>query len=148
MAGVLRVPFGRFLIADAIYAIPMVNVLFWLSYLLTDQVLAIFNQVNQYRPLIISHLLAGAAGALLYKYLFARHVSTGEAPHVPKIISKPAGAIGHAVESAVEKVTGRHHLPEKELGGTPAGTGKSAHESTEGVRQPAIVEGQSPSSSE
>ena len=59
MAGVLRVPFGRFLLADAIYAIPMVNVLFWLSYMLTDQVLAIFNQINAYRPLVISHLLAG-----------------------------------------------------------------------------------------
>ena len=45
MAGVLRVPFGRFMLADAIYAVPMVNVLFWLSYMLTDQVLAIFNQI-------------------------------------------------------------------------------------------------------
>jgi membrane protein DedA with SNARE-associated domain len=114
MAGVLRVPFGRFMLADAIYAVPMVNVLFWLSYMLTDQVLAIFNQINAYRPLVISHLLAGVVGALLYKYVFARHVSTGDPPHVPKIISKPAGAIGHAVESAVEKVTGRHQLADGE----------------------------------
>src|SRR5215218_6530552 len=35
MAGVLRVPFGRFLLADGLYAIPGVNVLFWLSYALT-----------------------------------------------------------------------------------------------------------------
>src|SRR4051812_30970850 len=31
MAGVLRVPLGRFMLADAIYAIPLVNILFWLS---------------------------------------------------------------------------------------------------------------------
>jgi membrane protein DedA with SNARE-associated domain len=116
MAGVLRVPLARFLFADLIYAIPLVNVLFWVSYLLTDQVLVIFNQVNQYRPLVLSHLLAGLAGALAYKYVFARHVSTGEAPHMPTIISKPAGAVAHAIESAVEKVTGRHHHGTHESG--------------------------------
>jgi len=113
MAGVLRVPMGRFLMADAIYAVPLVNLLFWLSYFLTDQVLEIFKKVNEYRSLIISHLLAGIGGALLYKYVFSRHVSTGEPPHMPAIISKPAVAVGHAVEKAVEKavetVTGRHH---------------------------------------
>jgi hypothetical protein len=103
----------------------MVNVLFWLSYMLTDQVLAIFNQINAYRPLVISHLLAGVVGALLYKYVFARHVSTGEPPHVPKIIAKPAGAIGHAVESAVEKVTGRHQPVEGAGGKVEAGDGKA-----------------------
>lgn len=144
MAGVLRVPFGRFLFADAIYAIPMVNVLFWLSYVLTDQVLTIFNRINEYRPLVISHLLAGTVGALLYKYVFARHVSTGQAPHMPKIITKPAGAIGHAVESAVEKVTGRHHALDPAAGGHEhsVADGKPILESGEPTRQPAAAEGQ------
>ena len=113
MAGVLRVPLGRFLLADAIYAIPLVNVLFWLAYFLTDQVLVIFNKINAYKPLVVVAVLSGIAGALIQKYVFSRHVSTGEAPHVPSIISKPAVAMGHAVEKAVEKavetVTGRHH---------------------------------------
>src|SRR5262245_16649391 len=113
MAGVLKVPLGRFLIADAIYAIPLVNVLFWLAYFLTDQVLEIFNQINQYKPLVIVAVLSGIAGALIQKYILSRHVSTGEAPHVPSSIAKPAVAVGHvvekAVEKAVEKVTGRHH---------------------------------------
>jgi VTT domain len=150
IAGVLRVPFGRFLFADAIYAIPMVNVLFWLSYMLTDQVLAIFNQINAYRQLVISHLLAGITGALLYKYVIARHVSTGEPPHMPKIITKPAGAIGHAVESAVDKVTGRHHPSEKEPvgGGQGTGDGKATPEPSEGTRQAAIADGQSSPSSD
>jgi len=39
IAGMLRVPLGRFLIADGLYAIPGVNILFWLAYLLTDQIL-------------------------------------------------------------------------------------------------------------
>ena len=109
-------PVGRFLLADLIYAIPLVNVLFWLSYMLTDQMLVIFNKVNEYRPLVVVAILSGIAGALIQKYILGRHVSTGEAPHVPTIIAKPAGAVAHAFESAVEKVTGRHHHAEKEPG--------------------------------
>jgi membrane protein DedA with SNARE-associated domain len=109
MAGVLKVPFGRFMLADAIYAIPLVNILFWLAYMLTDQVLVIFNKIDEHRPLVIVAILSGITGALIHKYIFSRHVSTGEAPHVPDIIAKPAVAVGHAVEKVVEKVTGRHH---------------------------------------
>ena len=62
MAGVLRVPLGRFLLADAIYAIPLVNVMFWLSYLLTDQMLVIFNKINEYKPLVIVACCRGSPG--------------------------------------------------------------------------------------
>jgi membrane protein DedA with SNARE-associated domain len=117
MAGVLRVPLKRFLLADAIYAIPLVSVMFWLAYMLTDQVLEVFKQIQkvqgEYRPLIFVAILSMIAGALIHKYLFSRSVSTGEPPHVPQIISKPAGVLGHVFESAVDKVTGRHH-PEKQ----------------------------------
>lgn len=116
MAGVLRVPLGRFLLADGIYAIPLVNLLFWLAYMLTDQVLVVFNQIKkvqeEYRPLVMVAVFSAIAGALIYKYLLSRSVSTGEPPHVPQIISKPAGVLGHVFESAVDKVTGRHQ-PEK-----------------------------------
>ncbi len=109
MAGVLKVPLGRFLLADALYAIPLVNVLFWLSYFLTDQMLVIFNKINEYKSLVIVAVLSGVAGALIQKYILSRSVSTGEAPHVPAVIAKPAVAAAHVVEKVVEKVTGRHH---------------------------------------
>lgn len=125
MAGVLRVPLGRFLIADAIYAIPLVNILFWLSYFLTDQVLVIFNKINEYKPLVVVAILSGVAGALIQRYIVARHISTGEPPHVPQIISKPAVAVGHvvemAVEMAVDTVTGRHHEKPSESAPTTDG---------------------------
>jgi len=58
MAGVLRVPFGRFLLADGLYALPGVNILFWLAYSLTDQVLDAFHKVEPYRPLILVGVLS------------------------------------------------------------------------------------------
>jgi membrane protein DedA with SNARE-associated domain len=117
MAGVLRVPFGRFVIADGLYAIPGVNLLFWLSYALTDQVMATYklitHAVDQYRPLVMVSVLSAVAGALIQKYVFTRKVSTGEPP--PAIINKPAEVLTHAVERAAERaaevvahVTHRH----------------------------------------
>jgi membrane protein DedA with SNARE-associated domain len=98
MAGVLKVPLGRFILADAIYAVPLVNVIFWLSYFLTDQVLVIFNKINEYKSLVAVAVLSGVAGALIQKYILSRPVSTGEPPHVPDIIAKPAVAAAHVVE--------------------------------------------------
>jgi membrane protein DedA with SNARE-associated domain len=137
MAGVLRVPLGRFLLADGLYAIPGVNLLFWLSYLLTDQVLQTYNLmrqvVDEYRPLVMVSILSAIAGALFQKYVLTRKVSTGEPP--PPIIAKPAEAITHAVERAAEvvaHVAHRHHhdrpaepppaveLPKEEAAAKPA----------------------------
>ena len=59
--------------------------------MLTDQVMVIFNKINEYRPLVVVAILSGVAGALIQKYSSAADVSTGEPPHVPTIIAKPAG---------------------------------------------------------
>ncbi|MFO0804486.1 MAG: DedA family protein [Gemmataceae bacterium] len=132
MAGVLRVPVTRFLIADGLYAIPGVNILFWLAYMLTDQVLEIFNKINAYRPLVAVAVLSAVAGALVQKYVLSRKVSTGEPP--PAIINKPAEVLTHAVEKAAE-VVGHiahvgHHAEAKPDDGkpltpTPAATSES-----------------------
>lgn len=120
MAGIMRVPLTQFVIADAIYAIPLVNALFWTSYLLTDQVLEMFNKVKEYETLLAVAVLSGIAGVFIYKYVVGKRVTTGETENVPAVISKPVEAIEHAVEKAVEKVehavekavetvTGHHH---------------------------------------
>jgi membrane protein DedA with SNARE-associated domain len=116
VAGMVRLPLWQFLVADAIYAIPVVNIMFWTAYWLTDQILVLVNEIDKYKTLVASHLLAGVAGAFIYKYLLTRRVPTGEAT---PMVSK-AEAIGHAIEtaleSAVDVVTGRHHHPPDESG--------------------------------
>jgi membrane protein DedA with SNARE-associated domain len=124
MAGIMRVPLTQFVIADAIYAIPLVNALFWTSYLLTDQMLEMFNKVKEYETLLAVAILSMIAGIFIYKYVVGKRVSTGETEKVPTVISKPVEVIEqavekavekveHAVEKAVETVTG-HHREEKE----------------------------------
>jgi membrane protein DedA with SNARE-associated domain len=120
MAGVLRVPLSQFLLADALYAIPGVNLLFWLAYMLTDQVVEGYKRVEEYRPLVMV-VLAMVFGVVLYRYLFTKRVSTGEPP--PPIIAKPAEAVVHAVEMAVEKVAQAvhpHHDKQPEQAHDPA----------------------------
>jgi membrane protein DedA with SNARE-associated domain len=111
IAGTVRLPLWQFVLADAIYAIPIVNLMFWTAYWLTDQINVLVNvitRIEEHKTLVISHILAGVAGALIYHYLIVRRVPTGEAK-IPPIIAKPAHAIEHALESAVDVVTRRHH---------------------------------------
>lgn len=102
MAGVLRVPFLRFMFADAIYAVPGVNVMFWLAYFLTDQVLEAFHKAEQYRALIAFGVLSAAVGVVLYKLASNRKVATGSSSEVP-IYNKPVEKVTEAVEKTVEK---------------------------------------------
>ena len=114
IAGSMRVPLGRFLLADGLYAIPGVNLLFWLAYALTDQMLLVYNNmhavVDRYKPLVVVSVLSAVAGALVQKYVLSRRVTTGDPTAVPRVIAKPAEAVVHVVEKAVEKVGHVGHL--------------------------------------
>ena len=114
IAGMVRLPLWQFALADFIYAIPIVNLMFWTAYWTTDQIMVLVNQLDEYKSLVVSHVLAAVGGAFAYRYLITRRVPTGE---TPPIVQK-AEAIGHAIESAfesaVDAVTGRHPAADKE----------------------------------
>lgn len=109
IAGSLRLPLWQFLVADFIYAIPIVNLMFWTAYWLTDQIWVLVNQIDSHKSLVVSHVLAAVAGALIYKYLLARHVPTGEKPPIVEKAETIGHAIESAFESAVDVVIRRHH---------------------------------------
>lgn len=140
MAGVLRVPLGRFLLADGLYAIPGINLLFWLAYFLTDQMLVLVGKLEEYRPLVVVSVLSAVAGALFQRYFLTRPVSTGEPPHVPDMIAKPVGAMAHAVEAAAGAVAHAAHLssrPDKPQSGDRRQEAGDRRQDTGGGRQEA-----------
>lgn len=102
MAGVLKMPIYRFLLADALYAVPGVNLLFWLAYLFTDQFVAAINAVERHRHLAMVAVLAAIGGIVLYKLLVGRKLSTGGVDEIPPYI-KPVGKITHTVEQTIER---------------------------------------------
>jgi membrane protein DedA with SNARE-associated domain len=89
MAGINRLPVTKFLLADGIYAIPGVSMLFFLAYVFTDQFVALFNRVNAVRPQIIMCVIALVAGYLI-RYFQEHPVSTGDPEEVPVIGHKLA----------------------------------------------------------
>ena len=106
MAGVLKMPVSRFLLADGLYAIPGVCLLFWLAYVFTDQFVAAVNAVERHRPMVIMAVVAAIGGVVLYKLFSGRHLSTGDPEEIP-IYVKPVGAVTHAVEQTIEKAVGK-----------------------------------------
>jgi membrane protein DedA with SNARE-associated domain len=83
-AGVMRVSFARFLVADGIYAIPGVSLLFFLGYWFTDQFQRAVERMESYRPLIVVLVLAAVASYLVYHFL-NQPVTTGDPKELPVI---------------------------------------------------------------
>jgi hypothetical protein len=87
MAGVMKLPLRRFLLADGIYAIPGVSLLFFLAWWFGDQFVALIERfehgVSHYlKPLLILVALGGVIAYMLYHFL--KHpVSTGNPEEVP-----------------------------------------------------------------
>jgi membrane protein DedA with SNARE-associated domain len=104
MSGILRVPLSHFILADGLYAIPGVNILFWLSYFLTDQFVAVVQRVEKHRPMVIVAILSAVAGIIVWKFLSNWRVVTGETEKVPKIIVKPVESLTHVLENAIDRV--------------------------------------------
>lgn len=102
MSGVMRLPFRKFIIADMLYAIPGVNLLFWLSYWFTDQFLQAFHKVEGNRPVVTAVILAAVSGFLLYQFLIKRHVTTGDPEELP-VIGKQVATLTHHLHVAHAK---------------------------------------------
>jgi membrane protein DedA with SNARE-associated domain len=85
MAGVLRLSFARFLLADGLYALPGVSLLFFLAYWFGDQVRALVERAEaKAKPLVILVAIAAVAAYLLYHFL--RHpVTTGDPKELPLV---------------------------------------------------------------
>jgi membrane protein DedA with SNARE-associated domain len=91
MAGVMRLPVHRFLLADGLYAIPGVTLLFTLAFWFTDQVVEIVHnferRVGSLKPYLVIAGIAAVGCFLLYEYL-KRSVVTGDPHEVPLIGEK------------------------------------------------------------
>jgi len=80
-AGIMRLPFKRFLMADGLYAIPGVSLLFFLAFwfgdAFRDLVLAFEKRVNSAKPILILLALAAVTAYLMYHF-FRHPVATGD----------------------------------------------------------------------
>src|SRR5262245_4994379 len=112
-AGIVKLPFRRFILPDALYAIPGVNLIFWLAYWLTDAFMALLYQVESYRELAIVAILSFVAGFITATFV-RRPIATGSPSDLP-VLGKPVVSIANptAPEPAPGQPTidGRPHAP-------------------------------------
>jgi membrane protein DedA with SNARE-associated domain len=70
-AGILRMPFGLFVLADGLYAVPGVSLIFLLGYLFTDQILGFAQRIAEVKLVVAGGLLIG------FGYFVVRYFRTG-----------------------------------------------------------------------
>ena len=90
-AGIMKLSWKKFLLADGIYAIPGVSLLFFLAYWFTDQFVEAVKRVDSIRPMIIVAILAAVGGYLVFHFL-NRPVPTGDPTKEIPIIGEQVAA--------------------------------------------------------
>jgi membrane protein DedA with SNARE-associated domain len=118
-AGIMKLPLKRFLLADGIYAIPGVSLLFFLAYWFgnsfKDLVDRIREDIEYYRPILIMAAIVAVAVYFVFHFL-RKPVPTGDPKELPLIGHKVAATIEHLSPS-----TAHMQLPQ-----TPCANGQDA----------------------
>ena len=123
-AGIMRVRFIHFLLADGIYAIPGVSLLFFLGFWFTDQFLEIIKEVDKVRPLIVVVVLTALVTYLVIRFM-RRPVMTGAPEDLPPLVSQVTEQVTHIIRPSKET---HHGIPLPDL--NDAKTNENSKETT------------------
>jgi len=116
-AGITRLPLAHFLIADGIYAIPGVSLLFVLGYFFTDSMIYLIkHQVEMAKNIVILVVVLGVAGYFTYRFL-RRPMVTGNPADMPKIVEP----MSQTLDSVTDKIW---HAQETMIGAPPTASDK------------------------
>lgn len=111
MAGITRLPLIKFVIADGVYAVPGVSILFGLGWYFTDTMVDfIKGRVETVKTVIIGLVVLGVLAYFLYRYL-RKPVVTGD-PHemppgveqVTHTLEEVGAKVGHTVADMTSKI--------------------------------------------
>lgn len=130
-AGIMRVPFSRFLLADGLYAIPGVSLLFFLGCWFTDQFMDVIGRLENYRPFIVVVVLAAVASYLVYHFLH-QPMAMGDPKELPVL-----GQV--AAKMSDDHMAHRSHDSSATLRGpsaSPLENGQSNHDSNHSASRP------------
>jgi membrane protein DedA with SNARE-associated domain len=103
-AGITRLPVYQFLLADGLYAIPGVSLLFFLGWYFTDTMVELIKDGAWHRILILVALV-GIAGYFLFRFL-RRPMVVGDPKDIPPI--------AHPMQHTLEQISNLVHAKEKD----------------------------------
>ncbi len=97
MAGITRLSLPRFIMADGLYAIPGVSLLFILGWYFTDSIVSIIEKdFEVVKRIIILVIALAVAGYILYRFL-RRPIVTGDPKEMPPIMEHVTHRIEHTL---------------------------------------------------
>jgi membrane protein DedA with SNARE-associated domain len=150
-AGIVRLPLVRFIIADGIYAVPGVSLLFYLGYVFTEQMVELVkNEFEHVKAIIILVLVLAVAGYFLYLFL-RKPMVTGGPEEMPKL----ADQMVHTLDSVKLRILHPHDktpqakaesaLPKPDAPPSPNGQSQPGeHEARPGPAPTSTEKGQPP----
>ena len=110
-AGITKLPITYFLIADGIYAIPGVSLLFFLGYWSADTIIELIEAESRYvKPIIVLVVLAGVVLYFVYQF-WKKPVVTGNPTEMPPIVGPVTEKLDQVAESVADKVLNRSTHP-------------------------------------
>ena len=105
-AGILKLPWPVFVLADGIYAIPGVTLLFFLGFWFTDGILNLLNNLEHVKSIIMIVVVVGIAGYFTYRFL-RRPMVTGDPTEMPPMVGKMTHTfeqVTHRLEDITVKI--------------------------------------------
>jgi membrane protein DedA with SNARE-associated domain len=107
-AGISRLSMTKFLLADGLYAIPGVSLLFFGGYWFTDSMIDLVknfdNEASKVKPIIILVVLVALTIYVIYRFL-RKPVVTGNPTEMPPLV----GQVTHKLEDMTQKLEGVTH---------------------------------------
>jgi len=117
-AGITRLPLSHFLLADGIYAIPGVSLLFVLGYFFTDSMVSLVKgELETLKNVVILVVVVGVAGYFTYRFL-RRPVVTGTPEEMPPIVEP----VSQTFDTVTQTI-----LPKAKTSETPAAAATEQH---------------------
>jgi membrane protein DedA with SNARE-associated domain len=103
-AGITKLPITHFLVADGIYAIPGVSVLFFLGYWFTDTIIELIEAESRYvKPILVLIAIAGIAVYIIYHF-WKKPVVEGAPKEMPPIVGPVTERLEEVAETMADKV--------------------------------------------
>jgi membrane protein DedA with SNARE-associated domain len=105
-AGIIRLPLPRFVLADGLYAVPGVSLLFFLGYFFGEGILALVERAEHVKFWIMLVVVAGIVIYVTYR-LLRRPVVTGDPKEMPPVVGPVANKLEQVTTKTIQTIT-RH----------------------------------------
>jgi membrane protein DedA with SNARE-associated domain len=109
-AGLTRLSFAKFLLADGLYAVPGVSLLFFLGYWFCESMIDFVKESEKVKPIIVLVVVVAVAGYFLYRHL-RKPAVTGDPKEMPPLVEQVTNTLNKVTSKIMHPKGGQHKAP-------------------------------------